>query len=144
MKTLILLSLFFKAFSLTKDYVTNCLVGFEDIDILSAVECGKYSPGNGYCCLLSYDNKKKEVNVYIPHTPETYRKKDNKTKIRSLGEPKKYCYGVSNKGYYEIDNLIKEITSETGMQEVKIDCGGQSLKYGFLKEIILLIIFIIL
>ena len=59
MKTLILLSLFFKAFSLTKDYVSNCLVGFEDIDILSAVECGKYSPGNGYCCLLSYDNKKK-------------------------------------------------------------------------------------
>ena len=138
MNKLILIILLAYTSCLTSSYYKKCLPGIEDIDILSVAECRSYDPEDGYCCYLTYDNK--QQSVYIP-VFLYYRKQDNKTKIRSL-EPKNYCYGISHEGYDNIEDVIDEITEESGVEELKIDCGKHGLKYGLLKGVILILIFI--
>jgi len=125
---------------LTSSYIKKCLPGIEDIDILSVTQCRSYDPDGGYCCYLTYENEKQRVDVPI----FLYDKKqDNKNNIRSL-EPKNYCYGVSSEGYDNIEDVIEELSEETGVEELKIDCGKKGFKYNLLKGIILILIFILL
>jgi hypothetical protein len=69
--------------------------------------------------------------------PTYYNKKD---KLRSLGEPKGYCYGLSKEGYDNIKDVIKELKKETGIEELYIDCGAKRLKYYILNIFIIIIV----
>ena len=143
MKKLLLLALlFYYSLSLNNNYYQECLSGTENIDIISVSKCRKYDANGGYCCYLSYENKKKQVDVYFP----TYfqKKKENKTSIipRILAESINLCYGLSKNGYDKIDDVIKELKEETGVAKLDIDCGQNRLKNRLLNIIGLLLILI--
>jgi len=137
MRILILLASFIYALCLTKSYYKKCLAGTDYIDLLSANECREYDPEGGYCCFLNYDNDKIPVFLF-------FKKKENRTNTRSLQEPQRYCYGISFEGYDNINDVIEELKEETGINQIRVDCGKQGLKYELLKGLILSLIFIIL
>ena len=141
MRILIFLASLIYGLCLTKNYYKNCLAGTSYIDILSVNECRAYDPEGGYCCFLDYDNDK--VNIPVP-VFLFYKKKENETNIRSLQEPQSYCYGISYEGYDNINDVIEELIEETGINQIRIDCGNQGLKFEVLKGVILLLIFLIL
>ena len=146
MKLLIILTTIIYTLSLTSSYYKKCKSGVANIDIYSVSECRTYDPEGGYCCYLTYENPKKSVDIYIynPNTYSSYKKKENTTRLRSLQEPNYYCYGLSNEGYNNIDDVIDEVSDEGGFSELKIDCGQLVLKNKLNNYLILLIIFIIL
>ena len=68
--------------------------------------------------------------------PTYYNKKD---KLRSLGEPKGYCYGISKEGYDKIKDVIKELKKETGIDELYLDFRAKRLKYYLLNILIIIL-----
>jgi hypothetical protein len=93
----------------------------------------EYSANAAYCCYLHYENPKVRQDIFMP---TYYNKKD---KLRSLGEPKGYCYGLSKEGYDKIKDVIKELKKETGIDELYIDYRAKRLKYYLLNILIIIL-----
>lgn len=144
MKLIIFLICFIYILSLTSNYYKKCSSGVEYIDIVSVSSCRQYDNDGGYCCYLTYDNPKEKYDIPIYLPPYYRNKNENKTKLRTLQEPKYYCYGISKSGYDNIDDVIDELKDETGIPEMKIDCDGYGLKNSLLNLFYLLFIVIIL
>lgn len=156
MKYLILIILFISAICLTPKYYQECSheIVIEDNLYLTANKCRNYDSEDGFCCYLHY--KITDGNYYSDgyytyyYYYYYYRKKENETKekpkIRSLQEPQRYCYGISQEGFNNIQKVIDELSEESGIDadELQLDCGKQNLKYNLLNMIILLLIFFIL
>jgi hypothetical protein len=140
MKILIFLAIIIYSLCLTKNYYQECLSESENTIYPSTTECRLHDPEGGYCCYLHYEFS--QNGYYYTYTYYYYyKKKENGTNIRSLQEPTKYCYGISKEGFDKIGDVIDELSDETGINNLKIDCGEQRLKYDLLNILILLFIF---
>ena len=132
MKAVILLTVIIYSICLTGKFYEKCSANIT-FNPTSANHCKEYSANGAYCCYLHYENPKVRQDIYMP---TYYNKKD---KLRSLGEPKGYCYGLSKEGYDEIKNVIKELKKETGIDELYIDCRAKRLKYYLLNILIIIL-----
>lgn len=152
MKLLIFITIFLYSSCLTKKYYKNCLDEVESVSFPSVDECAKFSSNDSFCCYLyseKYESSSQTHTYTVGYYTYTYYyyyydKKDNETKKRSLYDTQRFCYGISQKGFENIGDVIDELSEETGMENLRIDCGDKSLNYGLLKEFILLLIFILL
>lgn len=146
MKKLLFLALLLcYALSLNQNYYQRCLSGIENIDIISVSQCRKYDDNGGYCCYLQYENEKIQNYIYFP-SYYNYKKIGNKTSttLRMLGEKNKICYGISKNGYDNINDVIKELKEETGVENLDIDCGQHRLKNCLLTIVGLFLFMIII
>ena len=144
MKLVILFYAFLYSYCLTNSFYKKCLSGIENINAISVSECRKYDPEGGYCCYVTYENPKKEADIFIYFPPLYYSTKKENQKKRSLQEPKQYCYGLSKEGYDNIDDVIDEISDEGGFTKLDIDCRKRWLKLNLINILVLLSIIIIL
>jgi len=124
------------SYSRTEEYYTNCLEGAPGYknNKLSVSQCKEYSPTGGHCCLITYKIKEDEVNIPL-NMGNTFGGGDNynnynnayKKGKRFLEEKEYVCYGITSKGYANIEEVKKEIKKETGVSGMDIDCSSDKL-----------------
>ena len=148
MKIFLSITLFISSLPLTKKYYMDCLPEADNIKFPNVTNCRSNDPEGGYCCYLHYRNPEKDSSSSYYTTYYYYyvyyKLKENKTKLRTLFEPLSYCFGISQEGYNDIGDVIDEISDESGIDDMDIDCGIKGLKNNFIVLTNVFLLFIIL
>ena len=126
--------------SKTNRYYSSCEYGAPKSGLITYSDCKEYARDNNYCCLLYYTaNPDLQINYnfYFKKDDDESREKNG---IRKLSERVNLCFGVSNDGYNNIEDLIEEIEDESGIDEIHIDCSSKNLLFNNLLIVLLILL----
>ena len=125
--------------SKTNRYYSSCKYGAPKSGLITNSVCKEYAEDNSYCCLLYYTSNPDlqiNYNFHFKKDDESREKND----IRKLSERVNLCFGVSNDGYDNIEDLIEEIEDESGIDEIHIDCSSKNLLFSNLLIVLLILL----
>lgn len=139
MRSLLFLLFFFGVLGKTSKYYSSCSSGAPKSGMITYSDCKEYASGSNHCCLLYYvSNPDIQINYnFYFKTADTTEKE---TQIRKLSERVNLCFGLSEDGYDNIEDVIDELEDESGLDEININCSSKILNL----NIIILVIFFIL
>lgn len=141
---LLIFLLIIKTYNRTARFYTQCKSGAPSSGLITYSDCIKFAKEGAHCCLLYYvANPDIQINFYNTNNFnfKTTDKNNRKSRERKLNERENLCFGLTNDGYNEISNVIKELESESGIEEININCLGTNLNMFAFKLISLLILF---
>ena len=141
MKLIILLSIFMYALSMTSRYYMDCKDGADELIIITRYRCNQYNPDGGYCCYVTLEEDDDDF-FYEIHDAYDNISKFNSTKLRKLYQDS-FCLGVSQEGYDNIEQVVKELKNNYDVWDVKINCWQKYIEFNLLNILILLLIAII-
>ena len=136
MPIIIMLILIINVFSLTDIYYENCYYGTPKSGLLSYSECNEYANEDSFCCLLYFVGNSDKKDRF------QYRKSDDTNKeLRKLGEDRvNLCIGITEEGYDNIKDVIKELEQDTEVEDIHILCFSRIIKFSALIAILLFLV----
>lgn len=137
-ETLLFLILIINAYSRTAGFYTHCKVGAPKSGLITYSDCKNYNQQDSHCCLLYYvANPDVQFNFFFKKSGTNNTGEQG----RQLSERENLCFGLTNDGYNKIDDVIKELEKESGINNININCFGKNIKFNTIILIILVILF---
>ena len=141
-KIILFLLLITTAYNRTDKYYTHCESNAPKSGFITHSDCNGYAQEDSYCCLLYYvSNPDIQFNFYFKKANTNTNATIKGEEERILSERENLCIGLTNDGYNKIEDVIKELEKESGIEEIFINCLGTKININTIISIILLILF---